>query len=132
MEENSIEVDDTFTKNLMQQAFDLWINPEIERHRESGTLPDDFVVYIAQVIIDLDVDAPEVRFNEEIKAMARAHAARAVEMGEEVTEADLEGIEDIMLTDQAPNAGHLTMMFLSATGSSRSTSSTTLSVSPRP
>jgi hypothetical protein len=100
----------------MHQAFDLYINPGIERRQESGTLPDDFIVYRAQVIMDLDMDAVEVRFNEEIKAMARARAARAVETGEEVTEADLEGTEDIMFTDQDPNAGHLTTMFLMATG----------------
>jgi hypothetical protein len=115
-EDDSIEVDDILARNVMHQAFDLYINPGIERRRESGTLPDDFIVYRAQVIMDLDMDAAEVRFNEEIKAMARARAARAVETGEEVTEADLEGTEDIMLTDQDPNAGHLTTMFLMATG----------------
>jgi hypothetical protein len=110
MEEDRIEPDEAFAKNLMQDALDLWINPEIERRRESGTLPDDFAVRRAQVIMNIDAHAPEVRFNEEIKALARARAARAIDAGEEVTEVDLEGIEDIVLTDQDPNAGHLTMM----------------------
>jgi HEPN domain-containing protein len=110
MEEDRIEPDEAFAKNLMQDVLDLWINPEIERRRESGTLPDDFAVRRAQVIMNIDAHAPEVRFNEEIKALARARAARAIDAGEEVTEADLEGIEDIVLTDQDPNAGHLTMM----------------------
>ena len=79
MEEDRIELDETFAKNLMQHALDLWINPEIERRRESGTLPDDFAVHRAQVIMNLDADAPEVRLNKEIKAVAEAEWARAVE-----------------------------------------------------
>jgi HEPN domain len=65
---------------------------------------------VVQVIMNLDAEAPEVRFNEEIKAVAQFRAARAIEAGEDVTESDLKSIEDIMLTDQDPNAGHLTMM----------------------
>ena len=63
-----MELNEEFGKNLMQQAFDLWINPEIERRREAGRLPDDFVLRAAQVIMSLDANAPEVRSNEELKA----------------------------------------------------------------
>ena len=104
-------VDEEFGRNLMEQVLELWVNPEVERRREAGNLPDDFVLTAVQVIMNLDADAPEVRFNEEVKAVAQGRATRAIEEGEDVTEADLEGIEDIMLTDQDPNAGHLTMMF---------------------
>jgi hypothetical protein len=44
-ENNSIEVDDILARNVMHQAFDLYINLGIERRRKSGTLPDDFIVY---------------------------------------------------------------------------------------
>lgn len=110
MGENNVEVDDSFGENLLQNAFDLWINPEIERRREADLLPDNFVFRGAQVIMDLDLQAPKVRLNEEIRAVAQARAARAVEAGEPVTEDDLQSIEDIMLTDEDPNAGHLTLM----------------------
>jgi uncharacterized protein (UPF0332 family) len=102
--------EEDFDQNLMGQVLELWINPEIERRREAGSLPDDFVVTRAQIIMNLAADAPEVRFNKEIKAVAQFRAARAVEVGEDLTEADIESIEDIMLTDEDPNAGHLTMM----------------------
>jgi hypothetical protein len=47
-EDDSIEVDDILARNVMHQAFDLYINLGIERRRESGTLPDDFIVYSRQ------------------------------------------------------------------------------------
>ena len=103
-------MDEEFVQNLMQQVHELWINPEVERRREAGRLPDDFAISRAQVIMNLDADVPEVRFDEEVKVLAEAEWAREVEVGEDVTEADVERIKDLMLTDHDPNAGHLTMM----------------------
>jgi hypothetical protein len=95
---------------LMQQALDLWINPEIERRREAGHLPDDVVLSRAQIIMNVDADSPDVRFNEEIKAVTQFRAARAVDEGELITESDVSDIVDIEHTDHDPNAGHLTMI----------------------
>jgi uncharacterized protein (UPF0332 family) len=60
--------------------------------------------------MNLDAYAPEVRFNEEVKVLAEAEWAREVEYGEDVTEADVESIRNLALTDHDPNAGHLTMV----------------------
>src|SRR5215217_2710700 len=60
--------------------------------------------------MNLGADAPEVRFNEEVKVLAEAEWAREVEYGEDVTEADVESIRELVLTDHDPNAGHLTMV----------------------
>jgi hypothetical protein len=119
-------------QNLLQQAFDLWIHPEIERRQTAGQLPDDFVLRGAQVIMNLDADAPEARLNEEVRAVAHARAARPIEKGEPLTEADLQGIEDIVLTDQDPNAGHLAMVLLGDRWISHSISGTTPTVLPDP
>lgn len=97
-------------QNLMQQALDLWINPEIERRQEAGYLPDDFVLSKAQIIMNVGIDTPEVRFNEEVKAVARFRATRAINEGELITESDVSDLSAIELTDQDPNAGHLTMI----------------------
>ena len=91
--------DENSARNLMEQVLETWINPEVERRREAGILPDDFAITRAQVVLSLDADAPEVRFNNETKALAQFRAARAVEAGEVLTEADVDDIEDIMLTD---------------------------------
>ncbi len=53
---------------------------------------------------------PEVRLNEEVKAVFKARATRPLEKGEMLTSADFDNIEGIELTDLDPNAGHLTML----------------------
>jgi len=94
----------------MRQAFELWINPEIERRRQTGRLRDGFALSAAQVIMDMDTDAPTVRLNEEVKAVFRARLKRAVQKGEVVWENDFDEIEDLELTDLDPNAAHLTII----------------------
>ena len=47
-------MDEEFIQNLMQQVHELWISPEVERRREAGRLPDDFVIRAAQVTMNLD------------------------------------------------------------------------------
>lgn len=94
----------------MQQAFDLWINPEIERRRQAGRLPDGFTLYAAQVVMDLDTAAPTVRLNEEIKVVLKVRTTRPIKKGERVAAKDFSDIEDVELTDLDPNAVHLTMV----------------------
>jgi hypothetical protein len=77
--------DEEFIQNLMQQVHELWINPEIERRRGAGRLPDDFAISKAQVIMNVDADSLEVRFNEEVIVLAEAEWTREVEDGENVT-----------------------------------------------
>ena len=95
---------------VVKQAFDFWIGPEIERRREAGELPDDFALHGAQVIFGIDEGMPEVRLNEEVKAVAVVTAARAIEKGEAVTDADIAGYNDIVLTEDDPDAGHITIV----------------------
>jgi hypothetical protein len=94
----------------MRQAFELWLNPEIEHRRQTGRLPNGFSLYAAQVIMDMDTDAPTVRLNEEIKAVFHARLKRSVKKGEVVRENDFDEIEDLELTDLDPNAAHLTII----------------------
>jgi HEPN domain-containing protein len=95
---------------VVQQAFEFWIGPEIQRRREAGELPDDFALHGAQVIFGMDEGPPEVRLNHEVKAVAVVEAARAIEKGEEVTEADIAGYKDIVLTKDDPDVGHITIV----------------------
>ncbi len=103
-----VAMEDDLGPKLIQQAFDLWINPEIERRRAAGRLPDGFTLYMAQVIFDLDAAAPEVRLNEEVRIALKVPATRPLEKGEIVVVDHIEGME---LTDLDPNASHLTMVF---------------------
>lgn len=109
-ESSPLALDNEIATRVMQQAFDLWINPEIERRRAAGRLPEDFALYAAQVVMDLDSELPQVRLNGEVKAVMSAPASRPVELGEELSPAEFGPIESIELTDADPNAAHLTMI----------------------
>jgi HEPN domain-containing protein len=97
-------------ERVVEQAYEFWIGPEIERRREAGELPEDFALHGAQVIFGVDEELPEVRLNGEVKAVAQVTAARAIEKGEQVTENDIAGFKDILLTDDDPNEGHITIV----------------------
>jgi HEPN domain-containing protein len=95
---------------LLHQALELWIGPEIERRREAGRVSEGFELHAAQVIFDMELDAPKIRLNEEVKAVLTARVNRAVEAGEPVRWADVTELVELQLTNQDPNAGHLTVL----------------------
>lgn len=108
-EENSEPAAPDFGDAIFRQALDLWINPEIERRKHAGTLPANFCLQRAQVV--MNVDQPlQVRLNEEIKAIVRVRVKKAINKGEPVYLSDIDEIESVELTDHDPNAGHLTMI----------------------
>jgi len=43
-------VDEQVKEAVIRQAMEFWIEPEIERRRAAGTLPDAFALSAAQVI----------------------------------------------------------------------------------
>jgi hypothetical protein len=100
-------------ERMMEQALDLWINPEVERRRRNGLLGDDFQLHQAQVIFPspLDQRGKYVRLNEEVSAVAKVEVTRALSEGEPIYERDIKNIELVQLTkDDEPNAGHLTII----------------------
>jgi uncharacterized protein (UPF0332 family) len=96
-------------QRILEQAFDLWINSEIERRKLAGTLPKGFQLFIAQVVMNVD-RALDVRLNSEVKAVMKVRIRRAIEKGEAVRMGDFSEVHQIELTDADPNAGHLTMI----------------------
>jgi HEPN domain-containing protein len=103
-------IDAKMGEAVVEQAFDFWIGPEIERRREVGQLPENFELQAAQVIFGMEERSPEVRLNEEVKAVATVVAARAIAKGEAATDADVAEYKEIVLTDQDPDSGHITMV----------------------
>jgi hypothetical protein len=53
---------------FLQQCFDLWINPEIERRRQSGLISEPPNVFAAEVIIFGDGRPLVVRINTEVQS----------------------------------------------------------------
>lgn len=96
---------------LIEQALELWINPEIERRKQLNTLPENFKIHSVQVLMNFD--APnEVRFNEEVKVIIEGKTTREIVEGEKVIiDEVLENITNVKLTERDGNAGHFTMIF---------------------
>ena len=97
-------------ETTIRHAFELWFIPEIERRRCDGSLPEDFSLWGAQVVMDTDVPGPMVRINEEIRGIFEAEARRKIDAGEIVKWGDLGDIRGMRLTADDPNAGHLTVL----------------------
>ncbi len=94
----------------LQQVFDVWVAPEVERRRSAGQLPPNFQLWQAQIVFE--VDAPvRVRLNDEVRSVMKVRATRAIAKGEAVGMNDFSEVVSIELTDNDPNAGHITLLF---------------------
>ena len=99
-------------QRFLQQVFDLWVNPEIERRRQAGTLPPSFQLESAQVIMNVG-EPTLVRLNIEVRAVMRVVPAVPVkesDKGNPIYWDQISSIEEIQLLDLDPNAGHVTML----------------------
>ena len=104
--------DDSLYKSLLDQAWDMWISPEIEQRRRTGQLPRDFALNAAQVIFAPDADEPAIRLNEEVAAVMRVKVEGPIEKGQAIYDDMVQDIESIELTDLDPDSGHVSIMHL--------------------
>ena len=106
-----MHMDNNMAQNLLSQALELWITPEIEKRQKDGTLENDFVLSGAQVLFNLKSGKPQVRLNEEIKADLIGTAKREIQPGESAPiESMLQDIHNLRLTEHDdPDVGHLTL-----------------------
>lgn len=88
----------------------LWVLPEIEKRRKYNTIVGDFLIRRIQIVFSHDRPFPKIRLNEEIKATARAKVNRDVKAGEALYEHDVDNVDDIRLTEEDPNCGHITLL----------------------
>ena len=94
----------------IRQAFELWIEPEMNRRRQAGTIGAAFQLNMAQVVFDPTGGGPSVRLNEEVKGVLSVETARPIEKGELVKMSDIAEIRTHSLTDDDPDAGHFTII----------------------
>lgn len=70
-------LDEQGTKNFFDQATKLWVQPELERRRQAGTISPDFRV--SRCLIRLPTDKPPiVEFNEEVHWLTEVERADSV------------------------------------------------------
>lgn len=97
-------------RRMLQQAFELWINPELMRRRDAGLLPEGFQLFMAQRIQRPD-GTVAVRLNDEVRGVAMVKATRDVALGDDMLINDLDGIESFDLIDEELDYGHWTVFF---------------------
>ena len=101
--------DSKLYENLLKQAMQLWINPEIERKKKEGLLGKDFQLSCAQIIFYLG-HIPTIRLNNEVKVTIKAKINRSIKKGEIFYERDIEEIQNMELLDEGKDFGHLTFV----------------------
>src|SRR3989344_5765582 len=103
-------IDKETKQKIFQQVMDIFITPEIERRRKEGSIKDGTIITKMQIVFSLDTGKNEVRLNEEVKVIVKAKANKLIQKGEIVYETDIDSIEDIELTDEDLNCGHITLL----------------------
>ena len=108
----SYEHDQDASARTFNQMYEMFFGPEIERRKQNGTLPQDFGLYMAQVLFP-----PEgknvVFLNDEVKGVGLMRANRPIVAGEPVTVGDLGYIEKFDLPDELLDNGHFTIVLSS-------------------
>jgi len=108
--QSATSFDDEAQKRIVNQAFELWINPEIERRANAGLLQVPVELYMAQVVWP-DDKSISVRLNEEVKGVAWTRMGRPIEKGDPVLVSDLSGFAGFELEDDELDFAHMTLMF---------------------
>src|SRR5687767_9097853 len=106
-------MDKDTSDRILENAFKLWFGPEAERRINAGTLAPNARIWAAQVLMEVG-SAPIVRLNDELDGLFHVRPAEGStlpEVGSEMAFASIDEIEGITLTDEVPNAGHLTVVF---------------------
>ena len=98
-----------FGRNAIENMFQLWFTPELQRRSTLGSLKPGFQLVIAQALISDDKPV-EVRFNEEARLDALIQAPRDLEKGEPIQLNDLSGVQAVELTKSELDCGHATII----------------------
>src|ERR1700722_9687640 len=99
-------------ERFLQQAFSLWITPEIERRRDRGILPDGFELFAAQVVMWPDGSPLDVRFNEEVRCSFIVRLAHeiACEQNKLIGTSDIDQVAEIRPPSDEADAAHITLL----------------------
>lgn len=97
------------SEDVVRWAFDTFITPEVMRRQEAGHAEKPMPLWRAQVIFHVSA-APLVRLNEEVRGTMWARATRDMVEGEDVYAEDFDEVSAIDVSDDDPNAAHITLL----------------------
>jgi HEPN domain-containing protein len=112
VEDGRPQLDDVGGQNLFEQVLELWVQPELERRKSEGSLPDGFTLFAIQILFHQDRDNIEIRFNDQVKGQMEFKTNRAFEAGEAIENTDIAEVVGFHLLDEDGNAGHITLFLL--------------------
>src|SRR5882724_7070139 len=101
--------DDEANTRTFNHIYELFFGPEIERRRQSGTLPSDFFLYMGQVLFPVE-GSPSVHLNNEVTGVGAMRANRTIQAGDPVMMEDLGRLERFDLPDELLDSGHFTII----------------------
>jgi HEPN domain-containing protein len=103
------QFDNEAASNTFNQMFELFFGPEIERRKQAGALPNDFFLYMAQVLFPTE-GVSTIHLNDEVKGVGSMRANRPVQAGDPISVEDLGRIEKFDLPDDLLDSGHFTII----------------------
>ena len=106
---NESLINEEAAQRILEQAFELWIDPEVQRRRELGVLPEQFELIAAQQLQWPD-GRVTVRLNDEVQGKGMLRAPREVQAGEVLYRSDLDHLEAFDLHDDELDCGHWTVL----------------------
>ncbi|WP_298325386.1 HEPN domain-containing protein [Asticcacaulis sp.] len=96
---------------LLEQAFELWIIPEVEARRAAGRLPDDFQLNMAQRIQRPD-GTNLTRLNDEVRGLMQVGPIPGAAIGDDAYLDQITSIHSFDLIDEDLDSGHCTVIRL--------------------
>jgi hypothetical protein len=100
-------------QRFFQQMMDIFIVPAIEERQASGALPRPLALRSAQVVFFPDGRKPEVRINDEVRAISQVKMREGVSKnaGDPIFEHEIQGLEGLSLPEKEfPGCGHATFV----------------------
>lgn len=98
----SSEPDENFGDVLLEQMFELWIEPELARRGQPVDRSQ-----IRKVLIEMDPSRPRpvVTLNDEVEIVAKVRTTRDIQAGEPMTEADFDQVHSLRPSKIGENSG---------------------------
>ena len=101
--------DQAFLQNAINNLFNLYFSPELERRVARGEIAIGFQIQIAQVVLNPKYP-PIVRFNDEVRLEALIQAPRDLAKGDPVFLHEFGLVQSVELTREEMDCGHATII----------------------
>lgn len=103
-----------FADNLYDNVFRIWANPEIERRKAAGEVPEDYKPWAVQVYMEPTIPN-QVRFDEEVNGVFHTAPTSGLPSGEEIGPLNFHKIAKKVVAielsdDDSADAGYITIV----------------------